>query len=95
MAVFIQILFLSCKKKVHYKQMLRGMFARFRLRACGLKSHNGFSPNNRGTLPAQCVVAREKTRYTLFFIVKPKRKNYLRKNYSMFDSPTVQSGIDY
>ena len=66
------------------------MFARFRLRACGLKSHNGFPPNNRGTLPAQCVVAREKTRYTLFFIVKPKRKNY-----SMFDSPTVQSGMDY
>ena len=49
---------------------LRGMFARFRLKACGLKNknkntknnNNGFPPNNRETLPAQCVVRREKIR---------------------------------
>ena len=51
---------------------LRGMFARFRLKACGLKNKNKnkkhqkqqqrFPPNNRETLPAQYVVRREKMR---------------------------------
>ena len=34
-------------------------------------TNNGFPPNNRETLPAQCVVRKEKMRYTLFFIVRP------------------------
>ena len=48
------------------------MYARFRLRACGPKSQQQKIPaNNREILPAQCVVKREKTKYTLFFIVRP------------------------
>ena len=55
-------------------------------------TNNGFPPNNRETLPAQCVVRREKMKYPLFFIV---RTIDLQKNCSIFDSPTVQFGINY
>ena len=43
---------------------LRGMFARFRLKACGpkTKKNNGFPPINRETFPAQYVVRRVKIR---------------------------------
>ena len=34
-------------------------------------TNSGLPQNNRVILPAQCVVKREKTRYTLFFIVRP------------------------
>ena len=97
MAVFIQIRFRSCKKKLkklHYKQMLRGMFARFRLTACGLKSHKQlFSTEQGGTKHfPMCGQEREDE---IHFIFHCQAYTDLLQNYSMLDSHTVQSGINY
>ena len=73
---------------------LRGMYARFRLRACGLKSHKQwFTTEQQGdfTCP-MCGQEREDERH---FVFHCQAYIDMRKNYSMLDSHTVQSRINY
>ena len=73
---------------------LRGMYARFRLRACGLKSHKQwFSTEQQGDFT--CPVCGQEREDEIHFIFHCQAYTDLRKNYSMLDSHTVQSGINY
>ena len=75
-------------------KLLRGMFNGFSLRACGFKSHKQwfFAEQQGETLPAQCVVRREKIRYTLFFIARSIQT--CERITAYLTHPTVQSGIN-
>ena len=73
---------------------LRGMFARFRLRACGLISHKQwFSTKQQGDFT--CPMCSQEREDEIHFVFHCQAYTDLRKNYSIFDSPTVQSGINY
>ena len=73
---------------------LRGMYARFRLRAFGLKSHKQwFTTEQQGDFT--CPMCGQEREDEIHFVVHCQAYTDLRKNYSMFDSHTVQSGINY
>ena len=73
---------------------LRGMYARFRLRACRLKSHKQwFSTEQQGNFT--CPMCGQEREDETHFIFHCQAYTDLRKNYSMLDSHTVQSGINY
>ena len=73
---------------------LRGMFARFRLRARGLKSHKQwFSTEQQGDFT--CPKCSQEREDEIHFVFHCQANTDLRKNYSINDSPTVQSGINY
>ena len=70
------------------------MYARFRLRACGLKSHKQlFSTEQGGT--KHFPVCGQEREDEIHFIFHCQAYTDLLQNYSMLDSHTVQSGINY
>ena len=84
----------EAEKYVMYitNKWLRGMFARFRLRACLKVTNNGLPPNNRETTCPMCGQEREDE---IHFVFHCQTYTDLRKNYIIFDSATIQSGINY
>ena len=70
------------------------MYARFRLRACGLKSHKQwFTTEQQGDFT--CPMCGQERKDEIHFVFHCQAYTDLQKNYSIFDSPTVQSGINY
>ena len=71
---YYYLIALSKLKKYKYimcitNERLLGMLAKFRVRACRFKSHSGLSLSNRETLPTECVIRKEKTRYILQMLI--------------------------
>ena len=70
----------------------RGIFATYRLRACELKSHKQcFSTEQQGDF--NCPMCGQEREDEINFVFHCQAYRDLQKNYSIFDSPTVQSGI--
>ena len=70
------------------------MYARFILRACGLKSHKQWiSIEQQGDFT--CPMCGQEREIEIHFVFHCQAYTDLRKNYSMLDSHTVQSGINY
>ena len=72
---------------------LRGMFASFRLRECGLKSHKQWFTTEQ--VDFTCPMCGQEREDEIHFVFHCQAYTDVRKNDSIFDSPTVQSGINY
>ena len=87
---------LEAEKYLMYitNKWLRGMYARFRLRACGPKSQQQQnSSEQQGDFT--CPMCGQEREDEIHFIFHCQAYTDLRKNYSMLDSHTAQSGINY
>ena len=69
------------------------MYARFILRACGLKSHKQwFSIEQQGDFT--CSMCGQEREDEIHFVFHCQAYTDFRKNYNMLDSHTIQSGIN-